>query len=391
MTDLALSPLCGAEGCRLLAGHAGKHDAYPTRAWAFMQQRDKDKLTKAGFATPRGGNKGAYQNHVLRSNKVIVPYERLRVAPLDQYQDGFIIRLYPEQYFASAGVVRENFLAGADAWIKVGENAFVLYRTHEGYKNLPPLAHWSVRSLLKDGAPVKERGKGVVDVSHYVLRISSLGSQQRISDGAPQGVFAPEYADRETNYLSQCVLAWLIVQTHGSPYTTTQANHLQAILHVEGLLDAAEYEYKGVIRHGLTSCPLCLRFIHYRELHETVAFETVDGVENAAEQVEGATRSTIVNLFHLTPLRYDTIAHIPQSVAWGHAVCNTRLGQLTCVSLAEIIEMGLKVGVIRPEGIETFGWITTDFRMIRSPNGAVWVQLNGDVADGPPEVPDVAA
>ena len=47
--------------------------------------------------------------------------------------------------------------------------------------------------------------------------------------------------------------------------------------------------------------------------------------------------------------------------------------------------MGLKVGVIRPEGIETFGWITTDYRMIRSPNGAVWIQLNGDVADGPLE------
>lgn len=382
MTGISLPPLCSTEGCRLPMGHKGKHDAYPTSAWGFMRQPDKDKLTKSGFATPRGGSKGAYQNHVLRSNRVIVPYERLRVAPLDQYQDGFVIRLYPEQYFASAGTEREGFRRGEDSWIKVGENAFVLYRTHEGYKNLPPLADWSVRSLLKDGVPVKERGKGVIDVGHYVLRISSLGRQQRIGDGAPQGVFAPEYAGQETNYLSQCVLAWLIVQTHGSPYTTTQASHLQAILHSEGLLDVAEYEYKGVMRHGLASCPLCLRFIHYRELHEMVAFETMDGVENAAEQVEGATRSTIVNLFHLTPLRYDMISHIPQSVAWGHAVCNTRLGQRQCVSLAEIIEMGLKVGVIRPEGIETFGWITTDFRMIRSPNGAVWIQLNGDVADG---------
>lgn len=385
MTGLSLPSLCGEEGCRLLIEHAGKHDAYPTRAWSFMQQRDKDKLTKAGFATPRGGNKGAYQNHVLRSNKVIVPYERLHIAPLDQYQDGYVIRLYPEQYFAAAGIVRESFITGEDAWIEVGRNAFVLYRTHDGYKTLPPLAHWMARSLLKDGAPVKERGKDVEDVGHYVLRISSLGKQQRVIEGAPQGVFAPEYADQETNFLSQCVLAWLIIHTHGSPYTTTQATHLQAILAAEGLLDAAGYEYKGVIRHGLASCPLCLRFIHYRELHEMVAFQTTEGAENAAEQVEGATRSTIVSLFHLTPLRYDTIAHIPQSVAWGHAVCNTRLGQRECVSLAEIIEMGLKVGVIRPEGIETFGWITTDFRMIRSPNGAVWIQLNADVTDGPPE------
>jgi hypothetical protein len=137
MTSILLPSLCGVEGCRLLAGHAGKHETYPTRAWAFMEQRDKDKLTKAGFATPRGGNKGAYQNHVLRSNKVIVPYERLRVVPLDQYRDGYVIRLYPEQYFAAAGVVRESFLTGEDAWIKVGENAFVLYRTHDGYRTLP--------------------------------------------------------------------------------------------------------------------------------------------------------------------------------------------------------------------------------------------------------------
>ncbi len=391
MSNISLPSLCGVEGCRLLAGHTGKHDVYPTRAWAFMQQRDKDKLTKAGFATPRGGNKGAYQNHVLRSNKVIVPYERLRNAPLAQYRDGFVIRLYPEQYFAAVGIVRESFVTGEDAWIKVGQNAFILYRTHDGYRTLPPLAHWTVRGLLKDGVPVKERGKDVEDVGHYVLRISSLGRQQRLSEGVPQGVFAPEYADQETNFLSQCVLAWLIIHTHGSPYTATQATHLQAILRAEGLFDSAEYEYKGVIRHGLAGCPLCLRFIHYRELHEMVAFAAAEGVENAAEQVEGATRSTIVNLFHLTPLRYDTTAHIPRSVAWGHAVCNTRLGQRECVSLAEIIEMGLKVGVIRPEGIETFGWITTDFRMIRSPDGAVWVQLNGDVGEGSPETPPVEA
>jgi len=215
-------------------------------------------------------------------------------------------------------------------------------------------------------------------------------------EGAPQGVFAPEYADQETNFLAQSVLAWLIIHTMGSPYTTSQAAHLQAILEIEGLLDSSNYEYNGVLRHGLCACPLCLRFIRYPELHDMVGFEDAAGNENAAGQVEGATRSTIVNLFHLTPLRYDTIAHIPQSVAWGHAVCNTRLGQRECISLAQIIEMDLKVGIIKPEGIETFGWITTDYKMIRSPNGAVWIQLNGDIADGPPSsteevdaVPDI--
>ena len=263
MTSILLPSLCGTGRLPATDEPQGEtQHLLPTNAWAFMQQKDKDKLTKAGFATPRGGNKGAYQNHVLRSNKVILPYERLGVAPLAQYQDGFVIRLYPEQFFLSAGIIRENFLTGADAWIKVGDHTFVLYRTHDAYTHFPPLPNWSVRSLLKDGAPVKERGRGVVDVGHYVLRISSLGRQERTSGGTPQGVFARNIPDQETNYLSQCVLAWLIVQTHESPYTTTQANHLQAILYAEGLLDAAEYEYKGVIRHGLASCPFCLRFVH---------------------------------------------------------------------------------------------------------------------------------
>ena len=72
---------------------------------------------------------------------------------------------------------------------------------------------------------------------------------------------------------------------------------------------------------------------------------------------------------------------MPENVAWGHAICNTRLGQRRCYSLSELIEMELKVGIIRPEGVETFGWISHDREMIRSPQGSVWIQLHGDVAE----------
>ena len=73
--------LCLTNTCRKLLGHDGPHNTFPSIPWAFMSERDKDKLSKAGFATPRGGAKGAYQNHVHRSNKVIVPYERLGQTP----------------------------------------------------------------------------------------------------------------------------------------------------------------------------------------------------------------------------------------------------------------------------------------------------------------------
>jgi len=226
-----------------------------------MQQKDKDKLTKAGFATPRGGAKGAYQNHVSRSNRVIVPYEKLRIAPVRQYFDGYVVRLLPEQYFASTGIPKDEFLA-SDYPIKIGENACILYRTHAPFQRFPSLEGWQVCHLEKDGQIVKERGKGVVDVGQYVLRIPALGSQKKRFEGVVQGVFAPEYTDQETNYLCKCVLTWLIIHTVGSPYTTTQAKHLQAILYRERLLDASNYEYKGMMRHGLCICPLCLRFVH---------------------------------------------------------------------------------------------------------------------------------
>jgi hypothetical protein len=48
--------------------------------------------------------------------------------------------------------------------------------------------------------------------------------------------------------------------------------------------------------------------------------------------------------------------------------------------------MDLKVGIIRDEGmVETFGWISNDMLMVRSPDGAVWVQLNGDGVEGVPK------
>ena len=371
--------LCGQQGCRRKTGHTGDHDAHPTEAWSFFEKKDKDKLTKAGFATPRGGRKGAYQNHVLRSNRVIVPYERITDVDITRFHDGFVIRLFPHQYFSDATTVREEFEDSEE--VVVGENAFVLYRSYESFDALPPLSDWSVRRLLKDGEPVPARGEGVVDEGHYVLRLPRLGDRPRREEGAPQGIFAPEYADSNDNYLCRCVLAWLIIRTSGSPYTTQQATHLRQILKSEGLGSDETFDNLGAIRHGITTCPLCLKFVRYPHLHEMVSFEEESSLENAALQVEGATRSTIVNLFHLEPLVYGVGHHIPQDVAWGHAVCNTRLGQRRCYSLRELQQRDLKVGIISEDGIDTFGWISDDHLMIRSPGGAVWIQLHGDEMD----------
>jgi hypothetical protein len=384
--------LCLRDACRKATGHTGNCGTFPSNAWSFFQAQDKDKLTKAGFATPRGGKKGAYQNHVLRSSRVILPYERLADIDLAIYRDGYVIRLFPEQYFTALHTPRPEFLA-ADAPVRVGENAFVLYRTHSSFENLPPMPAWQVRRLVLNGVEVTDRQAGAVDEGHYVLRLSTTdGNRPLRIEGSPQGIFAPEYADSETNYLCRCVLAWLTIHTRGSPYTVAQATHLSAILRQADLIDAAPYEFRNVLRHGLTCCPLCMKILHYRELHETVGFEDEPGLGNAGLQVQGSTRSTVVNLFHMEPLVYGSLEHAPRHVAWGHAVCNTRLGQRKCYSLPELQAMDLKVGIIREENIDTFGWISRDYKMIRSANGAVWIQLNEDIlqdehaaeAEGPP-------
>lgn len=380
-----LPDLCGQQGCRRITGHSGRHDAYPAEAWNFFIDKDKNKLVKAGFATPRGGAKGAYQNHVTRNSKVIIPFERVPDVDLALYQDGYVIRLLPEQYFAAPQTPKPEFLTD-NPQVVVGTNAFVLYRTHDSLDSHPPMVGWNIRSLLRNGQPVTRRGSGAVDVGHYVLRLPTHGARQKRVEGPPQGVFAPEYADENTNYLSKCVLAWLIIQTKGSPYTLSQAGQLRAILSSEGLDTVDAYERSGALRRGLASCPLCMRFLKYPEFHETVSYSDESGLINAGEQVEGATRSTVVNLFHLMPLLYHELTHVPTNIGWGHAICNTRLGQRPCYSLHQLVESDLKVGVVRDEGIvETFGWISEDWLMIRSPNGAVWMQLNGDGVEGPPE------
>ena len=158
-----------------------------------------------------------------------------------------------------------------------------------------------------------------------------------------------------------------------------QAEWLQAILEAEGLLDETEWGRLGLIRAGHTVCPLCMGLIRYEELHRQVEFKDENSLLNAGEQVFDATRSTVVNLFHLDPLVYSRIEHGPWNVAWGHATCNTKLGQRKCFSLQELIESGSKVGTVSDDGnVKTFGWSSRNLEMIRSPRGAVWIRVNED-------------
>lgn len=340
------------------------------------------KYKRLAIVLPVGGAKGGYQNHVNRNSKVIIPYEKLSEVNLNNYKDGYVIRVFPSQYFSSKHVVNPEFENNTS--VVVGENAFVLYRTYEDFEKLPPLPDWTVRSILKyDSAtktyskPSNDRRGNIIDCGHYLLRISNSGTNKKtnLSEGPAQGIFAPEYADANTNFLCQAVLAWLIIKTEGSPYNEDDFEHLQAILDKHSLLDSYHYENDYIMHNGVTTCPLCQRTIKHSELNEPISFDDEEGLENSAEQV-GSTRSTKINLFHMVPLRYSSLENIPTQVSWGHATCNTRLGQRRCFPYHDLVEGKIKIGVAEGHSNYVLGYANEEKNFIRSEDGDVWIRIS---------------
>lgn len=375
--------LCSDPNCNLKANHKGAHSFIYKKAWTdLFNDDDINKIQKAGYCTPRGGAKGGYQNHVNRNSKVIIPYEKLPEVTLENYRDGYVIRIFPSQYFSSKHVVRDEFRNNNS--IIVGENAFVLYRTYEDFETLPPLPDWSIRSILKFDEtrqeyciPSDNRSGNIIDCGHYLLRISNSGTNKKQNrfEGPAQGIFAPEYADANTNFLCQSVLAWLIIKTEDSPYNESDFEHLQAILAKHGLLNSPHYENDFIIHNGKTTCPLCQRVIKHSELNELISFEDEEGLENSTEQV-GSTRSTKINLFHMVPLCYASLENIPTQVSWGHATCNTRLGQRQCFSYFDLQNIDIEVEITESQNRRILGYANAAKNFIRSENGDVWIRIS---------------
>ncbi|TBR09826.1 MAG: BstXI family restriction endonuclease [Candidatus Nitrosotenuis sp.] len=206
------------------------------------------------------------------------------------------------------------------------------------------------------------------------MRIFTLGSGQlEKNEGPPQGIFATEYADEKTNFLCQTLLVWLIMKTKNSKYSSQNIDHIEAILTDEKILDLSALTKKGIIQENYTSCPLCKKIIEYEQLHKMLELDDEDGRANAAEQVSESTRSTEVNLFHMKPLLYSSLEHTPVNICWGHAVCNTKLGQIECIPVDTLISTGDEIKI---NNNESLGWLSKDKKMIRSSNGDTWIKIS---------------
>lgn len=370
-------PLCTVDGSVRQLDHTGGHEVYSSTPWQFLSRRDNDKKTKAGFATPRGGAKGAYQNHVLRSNKVIVPFELFAQAPVAKYETGYVVRLFPDQYIEAPRTPKTYFLEPGSP--QPGASAFALCGTREHLRDFPALATWKVRSLTLNGAMTNERAAGALDEGEYVVKTSAHGSLPAISEGPPQGIFAPEYANQSANFLSKCLLAWLTAHTTDSPYVTIQVQHLEEVLQFHGKFDPSRRAAMGLLRNGLNCCPLCFKLIKGDELHDQISFTEESSLLDAADQVANSARSTIVNLFYMAPLTYADVEHTSENVDWRDAICNTKLGQRICHPIPKLIVAAAKAGTVNgAREIETFGWASTNLEIIRSPAGTVCIKIVHD-------------
>lgn len=354
--------------CLLQRSHGGNHKAQPT-LWNNILHDPGDrtykKIVKAGFATPRGGAKGGYQNHVTRSSRVIIPFEHADKVNFSNYEQGAVIRVTAPQ---AAGIHENDGFEnrGGALYVEIcGEyrQAFVLYRSQSDLETFPIPENWYPCEMQVNGISQSRRSANGVDVGHYLRRVPRDSKNL----GIQQGIFAPEYTRRSVNYACQVFLTHLAYRTEGHP-RDPNADHVEEILKTLNIYNDSLWRHEGIIdKDGVSTCPLCNRRIAYEELHETIDPSLVPGLANSGVQL-GETRSTLVNLYHLRPLLYASeLGHTPQNIAWGHAHCNTFLAQRVSFSLRALMDAGK-----RPD-LDLYWDDNEEF--IRASDGRAWVSL----------------
>lgn len=353
--------------CLKLQGHKGRHDEFPA-LWNEisddLEDKTRKKIVKAGFATPRGGDKGGYQNHVSRSSRVIIPFEHSSKVDFANYSQGFVIRLTVPQYIeqeANGNIVDQidNLQVSINGQLAP---SFVLFRSQTDLEVFPPRDHWRPCWHEVNGSPSLRRNSGGIDLGHFLSRIPR-GEKL----GIAQGIFAPEYTDRLENYKCQQLLTFLAYKTSGKK-VEKNFEHICEILDHFKLLNTPEMKLKGLLNTAdVTACPLCERPIDFDELHEAIDPSQVPGLENSGVQFS-ETRSTLVNLFHLQPLLYaKTLGHTAKNIAWGHAHCNTFLAQRKSFSVSELASSRNLID-------EDLFWDDSQL-FIRSKDGRAWVSV----------------
>ncbi len=267
-----------------------------------------------------------YQNRVLRNSTVLIPYNSWELCKLEEpqvYENGFIVLISPDDYFATSTWSIETELE--EKGLELGVNALVFYETREQWIAYNPVAlGWT--SAIQRKNPLG--GQYVARVPATTAAVNgekvNLGFTQTGMKGA--GIRVYEYASSTTiDYCRQQLeaLFWMcrdsdaVAITNGmtAEQVAERKSANLSLCQQNGLLDIGQLiQARTLNRAGYTICPLCLDEL------------SGQGFFNRLEQAEGREvpdlTVTQINLFHIEELRYGLLNHRPYNLGWGHHHCN---------------------------------------------------------------------
>lgn len=346
--------------------------AYDVFPYALKKKLDKTKEGRVG--------KGIYKRRNLRNYRVIMSYStfvrlsKIGENELDKYENGYIVRIQPRQYF-EGGVKDDNRIV-------LGENAFIYYKSIHDYRQYPPKEEWKqVAELYTSSEKIEDKPEWIGEyatfiqntkpqiTSHicgksknvfnnetkkdYMNRIKEKyrPDDKKIPQQAGIGNFDYDYCTNKEMDLVILQLSYLIMTVPGMDEQLIAyykefgeeakfGNKAVSLLELDDdkykefyqdkldKLEKACYEYDLLNKEQLKNiraisqnedflpvCPLCLETLNSAEF-----LEIADQVEGREE--EDNTRSKIA-LMHVNALRPGEFNHRTYNLAWGHRMCNT--------------------------------------------------------------------
>ncbi|CAD2071619.1 BstXI family restriction endonuclease [Jeotgalicoccus meleagridis] len=361
--------------------------AYDVLPYILTKKLDKTREARSG--------KGIYKRRNSRNYRVIMSYNTFNrlhekgQEELNKYQNGYVVRLQPAEYFEGK--------ARSDERISLGENAFVYYKSIHDFNKYPPKKGWEQVAELHTSSDKSKRnpewiGQYAAFIQNTVPQITSHicsssnnkfngelkpdfikrinGTYKPYQSGMPKqsglGNFDYDYCtDDEMNRVI-LQLSYLLMKVPGmdeqliayykefgeeskfKPLAVKALNEsdekykelysetlskLEKECEANGVIDTSELKNIRAISSNedfLPVCPLCLDSLNPAEFLEIA--EQVEGREE-----EDNTRSKIA-LMHVNALRPGAFNHRTYNLAWGHRMCNTIQEDMSLEETLELLE-----------------------------------------------------